>query len=459
MSLDFSYSNGGLFDNGKIKEVAPLMRHSMVAAGDRWRAKNIAAIVPSKEWGFATLTQKDTRYATHGYHRYPAKYIPQLAQKMILAYSRPNDLVIDPFGGCGTTAVEAKINGRRGLAIDINPVAVMISNSKINAIEPSLLNRAIARFWQKHGTLSEQDKHNIMGRAPNEERINYWFRPSEKEALAQILFVINSEKNKASKQFLVCAFSNILKNCSMWHMKSNKPLYHTDKIPSAPVAQFCRQLKTMVRMNGEYWRLLQDRQNGGIDCTVRQGSAVDIPVADDDAHLVVTSPPYVTSYEYADLHQLTALWMGWMSNLPQFRRDFIGSSYTQRTCGGMNSQIASDIVSQLGDKNAAMGSKAAVYFSDMSQVFADIYRVLRAQGHACIVIGDTELRGVKIQNTRVFIDQMENLGFTIRDVFCRQVSSKCIPSTRDNKTGKFTSVKKSDKIAYPTEYIIVAQKQ
>ncbi|MEO0185393.1 MAG: hypothetical protein ABIL20_06315, partial [candidate division WOR-3 bacterium] len=30
-------------------------------------------------WSFQGLTQKDTNYITHGYHRYPAKFIPQLA--------------------------------------------------------------------------------------------------------------------------------------------------------------------------------------------------------------------------------------------------------------------------------------------------------------------------------------------------------------------------------------------
>ncbi len=49
--------------------------------------------------------------------------------------------------------------------------------------------------------------------------------------------------------------------------------------------------------------------------------------------------------------------------------------------------------------------------------------------------------------------------FKIEYIFCWEVISKCISSTRNAKTGKFTNVKNSDKFAYPIEYIIIGQKQ
>ena len=427
-------------------------------AARHW-AQDIASLEPSAEWGFAELTQKDTRYATHGYHRYPAKYIPQLARKLILAHSAPNDLVIDPFGGCGTTAVEAKLKGRRALALDVNPVAVMISRSKIKAINPKLLQNTIQQFWQRFDGLSKENERDAERFCPDKERIDYWFRQSEKLELAKILSVLKEEKVVAHQFFLFCAFSNILKNCSMWSMKSNKPLYQKDKAPSTPAQKFRQQLKAMSKMNAEYWKLLQDSKNNGMSCIAKLGSADSIPVDDGGAKLIVTSPPYVTSYEYADLHQLTALWMKGMDDWREFRKKFIGSSYAQRPQGDMLSPTAEDIVFGLGEKNVALGKKTAVYFTDMAKVFTDFRRVLTARGHACVVIGDTELRGVKIQNTQVFIEQLETLGFVVKDVVRRRVISKCIPATRDAKTGKFASVKKSDKVVYPTEQIIVAQKR
>ena len=415
----------------------------------------LAGVEPSEDWGFASLTRKETGYITHGYHRYPAKFIPQLARKLISDHSQEGDLVVDPFGGCGTTAIEARVNHRRALAVDVNPVAVMISKAKINAIAPGVLRKTIATFWQRHDAAADKGEKLC---ALTNARIDHWFRPSEKRALARILAAINQWRKGNTRNFLTCAFSNILKNCSMWSMKSNKPLHDGKKMPAEPVAQFRRQLCAMTRMNAEYYGLLLGRKAGGIKCDAVLGNAENVEAEKGEVDLVVTSPPYVTSYEYADLHQLPALWLGLVDDLPSFRKDFIGSSYARRAGDILNSATAAKIVDELSEKSHSLSVKAAIYFTDMNRVFGEMRRILRGNGRLCAVIGDTELRGVKIRNTQVFAEQMSNLGFEILDVVARRIISKCIPATRDAKTGKFSSVKASDKLAYPVEYIVVARR-
>ncbi|MCS7227106.1 MAG: site-specific DNA-methyltransferase, partial [Gloeomargarita sp. SKYB31] len=93
-------------------------------------------LVPDPSWAFLELTQKQTSYATHGYHRYPAKFIPQLAARLIQEYSVEGDLVIDPFMGSGTALVEAKLLKRSSVGVDINPVAHLVACAKTQAVEP-----------------------------------------------------------------------------------------------------------------------------------------------------------------------------------------------------------------------------------------------------------------------------------------------------------------------------------
>jgi len=73
-------------------------------------------------WAFADKTRKETSYLTHGYHRYPAKFIPQIVSRLIEKYTKEGDLVVDSFGGCGTTLVESKVMCRSSIGVDINPV-------------------------------------------------------------------------------------------------------------------------------------------------------------------------------------------------------------------------------------------------------------------------------------------------------------------------------------------------
>jgi len=67
---------------------------------------------------------------THGFYRYPARFSPQFAHAVIEAFTKPGDLVLDPFMGGGTTLVEARTLGRRAVGADINSLAVFISKAK-----------------------------------------------------------------------------------------------------------------------------------------------------------------------------------------------------------------------------------------------------------------------------------------------------------------------------------------
>ena len=53
------------------------------------------------------------------------------------------------------------------------------------------------------------------------------------------------------RDFFYCGFSNILKNCSIWLQKSNKPTRDLKKKPTDPFIAFFRQVKTMLRGNAD----------------------------------------------------------------------------------------------------------------------------------------------------------------------------------------------------------------
>ena len=95
----------------------------------------------------------------------------------------------------------------------------------------------------------------------------------------------------------------------------------------------------------------------------------------------------------------------------------------------------------------------------MLETFEETKRVLKRGGRACIVIGNTEFQGVKIDNAEVFQQQFENIGFKTHDIIKREIPSKMLPSTRDTKTGQFVKITdKNLKMAYPTEYILIMEK-
>jgi len=406
-------------------------------------------------WSFSDKTRKDTAYATHGYHRYPAKFIPQIVSRLAEKYTTINDLIVDPFGGCGTTLVESKVMGRPSIAVDINPVAVLITKAKITPFDPIKIEKEFDLLKKRLETYTE----NTKVKSPKHDRIDYWFKPKEKRRLAFIFAEISKIKDQDIQDFFFCGFSNILKNCSIWLQKSNKPTRDPNKIPSEPINAFLKQIKKMLRGNTQLYELLERSKNLKTQSRVFCADARKIPTKDNTVNLIVTSPPYVTSYEYADLHQLTALWLEYTKDLSDFRKRFIGTSYHSKKDLTLNSSIAESIRKELLEIDKKTAEEVSTYFSEMNQVFIEMKRMLKKGGKTCIVVGNTSLKGVKILNAEVFVEQLQNLGLKVADIIKREIPSKNLPSIRDKKTGKFASITDKNKTsAYPTEYILVMQK-
>src|SRR3989344_4416143 len=152
---------------------------------------NFSSLLPNGEWSFREAKRSETNYISHGYHRYPAKFIPQLVHRLILEYTDSGDLVLDPFGGCCTTLVEAKVLGRRSLGFDINPVAKLITDTKTTPINPATLRNSLDQFIQ--------DLRNVETNSAVEhsERTKYWFSQeiiSELDGLYKCILKIKTHK-------------------------------------------------------------------------------------------------------------------------------------------------------------------------------------------------------------------------------------------------------------------------
>lgn len=420
---------------------------------------------PREEWSFRDVGRSQTTAFTHDYHRYPAKFIPQIVHKLIGDYA-PNStqIVCDPFGGCGTTLVEAKLLGHKSVGFDINPVAKLITQTKTTAIRPWTLANSRNKFlkYYENAPLVSYNHH---------QRISYWFDESTIQELDKIYFAIKKIKNHNVRRFFLCSFSHNLKNCSRWLMKSIKPTIDKNKVLPNPKETFLRHLDSMIKKNERFYSTLT--QSGYINIPAkmyRRDSTKKLPIKSETVDLIITSPPYVTSYEYADLHQLSLLWFGddpkhfkkwhrFSNEFIDFRRNFIGTSSKEKKNGEFNSIIGEKIVADLSKIERPLAIDVANYFLDMKRVFAEMYRILKTGKKACIIIGNTSLRGVEILNAQVAAEQMQAVGFQKPVFIKREISNKMITPYRDLESGKFTNKSNPSKTrAYEYEYVVVMEK-
>jgi modification methylase len=88
------------------------------------------------DWTIALCTGEERLRHGNGQKLHPTQKPEALLARVILAASRPGDLVLDPFCGTGTTAAVAKRLGRRSIGIEREASYVRAAAARLAAVEP-----------------------------------------------------------------------------------------------------------------------------------------------------------------------------------------------------------------------------------------------------------------------------------------------------------------------------------
>ncbi len=88
------------------------------------------------DWTFPLCTGGERLKGSDGKKLHPTQKPEALLARVILSASRPDDLILDPFNGTGTTGAVAKRLGRRYVGIERDPKYAKEADKRIKAIEP-----------------------------------------------------------------------------------------------------------------------------------------------------------------------------------------------------------------------------------------------------------------------------------------------------------------------------------
>lgn len=390
----------------------------------------------------------------HHIHAYPAKFPAFIATKALEYANQQNhpiESIADIFCGCGTTAFEARRNNISFWGCDINPVATLIAKTKSRRYQSRRLERYYTAIIKQFEATPIRDLY-LSGN----QRLKYWFKREQYNSLLHLKSIIIDQTPFCSdyKSFFLCAFSNILKATSVWLTKSIKPQVDPDKKCADVLSSFKKQCGLMFLANEEI-----DKFSDAVSEIVTE-NFLDGKTPRPKVDMIITSPPYVTSYEYADLHQLSSLWLGFADDYRELRDGTLGSLHQDynfaREWKRLN-DTGNKIVSLLLDQHKSKAHSVTKYFLDMQAVTNKAYDMLSNKGLALFVIGNTEYKGVRIDNAKHLSESLINTGFSKVFTTKRKISKKILTPYRDS-VGKFSSDSTGRKV-YNEEFIIIGRKE
>lgn len=389
------------------------------------------------------ITSTKVNYFTHGFFKYPCKFIPQIPRWAILKYTKKGQLVLDPFSGSGTTLVEAILNDRVGLAVDFDNLSQLLCKAKT-----TLLSKKQISYLKKIvNSLFVTAKKEVTF-IPDLHNINHWF---PKENIYSLLILKNNIENvfKDTKDediynFLLVCFASIIKKCSYTDNTSPKP-YVSSRIKKQPQAvkiAFYKAFDTYIKNVEEYSSYIVGH------CRILSDDArnINAPKFEGKVDLAITSPPYINAFDYVRSLRLENSWLGYYgdSNITEIKKKQIGTETVPSKI--YSNEIAKTDIAKLDEviKKIYKKDKKRAYivwkfFEDMRKSFKEVNKLLKEDAHYIVVVGNSKIRGFDVPTHELLIEIAETSGYKLENIFSYIIKNRYLRIPRSGRGGFIAS--------------------
>jgi hypothetical protein len=255
-------------------------------------------------WSEAELPERERTKHVHRLHPYLGKFIPQLVETLLERYVAPGGRVLDPFGGSGTTLVQALESGYDAAAADVAGFNVLLMRVKTRPYNLEALRRDLA--WAH----AEAEAFEPRGRYPDDASayVRTWYAPAAAEELLHFRSLVEQT-----------ASTDVLRVVLARAARSARRTTHFDlEFPREPQLEpyWCYKHRRECRPVGEARRFLLRYTMDTLEriesfAAVRSHDNLAEVFHGDSAELdlhgpydgVITSPPYPGLIDYHEQHR------------------------------------------------------------------------------------------------------------------------------------------------------------
>ena len=248
------------------------------------------------------------RAHVHGFHTYPARMHPTTAGRLIRAATAPDALVLDPFCGSGTVLVEAMIAGRRAAGTDLNPLAERLARLKTARLSPGDRDALVAGARAVAAVADERRarRAGATRRYPPEDV--ELFDPHVLLELDSIRSAIAGlELSSSTREALALVLSSILVKLSRRASDTSAGASPRRLAAGYPARLFIRKAEELANRIAALENLVPPEvapAHVALDDAARLRT-----IAASTVDAIVTSPPYVATYDYLEHHALRLRWL------------------------------------------------------------------------------------------------------------------------------------------------------
>lgn len=408
----------------------------------------------------------NTTYLTHAIHNfYPAKFIPQVPRFVIKLFDLKGKIILDPFAGSGTTAVESLITGNSNISNDINPITKFLIDVKTLKLDPENYSSYVSRLNQHIKQMFKSDLEFV----PRWDNINYWYEESILLVLKKIwgyIHNINQNENdiknilSASALYLSRRYSygddgspKLFKSKQkMARMKELTNKFHEFGEELLQKELFKRANEYLDRIihlnlipNLEQKRIISLEENGDKFLMVLDNSIEDLEkiLPEGKIDCIITSPPYIYAQEYFRSTKIDMYWLDIIDDesIRRLTKKEIGQKF--KPCHDLKTELLKiesyknslKIIEKLSNnfKTKENVLRFDAYFNDMLYFVRLSVRLLAKNGILAIFIGEPRVYGHHIKTKDIISEMMIQNNFYLKHTFFDIIKSRHLSKNRLNE--------------------------
>ncbi len=318
---------------------------------------------------------------------YRACFKSQLPKYFIEKFTNEGDIVYDPFGGRGTTAIEAALLGRNFITNDINPLSTLFVKGRLNPpsldqIEERLFTKIkknskvdnidLSMFFEKNTFQEINDLRNyfINKDIKNLDNVDHWIKmiatnrlTGHSKGFFSVYTLPPNQAASAKRQIQI----NLKRNQSPEYKDTSKIILNKSK-----------QLLRKVSLTESENLLKASKKALILECDASKTNKI----PSSSVKLTVTSPPFLNIVNYAQDNWLRA----WFNNIDL-------------------KTLAAKIT---------MSKNLEEWSNKMRGVFAEIYRVSKKDGIVAFEVGEVKNGKINLEDSVIPI--AEKSGFNILEI-------------------------------------------
>jgi len=375
--------------------------------------------------------------AFHDWYRFVLSFPPHLVRDYIHKFGlQPNERLLDPFCGTGTTLVEAKLNGIASVGIEANPMAYFASRVKTDwHINPDkLLNHALAVAEITNRKIASNRTRKLRTLPEDAFKILLKDSISPIPLHKALILLEQLETHKIDvihKYELLGLAKALVFSISNLHFGPEVGVHRTKKVDAPVVESWLNE----VRAIAEDIRLAKTNNVPSIvyNADSRHFNQVLKPCSID---AVFTSPPYPNEKDYTRTTRLESVLLGFIKNkqeLQALKRGLLRSN-TRNIYKGDDDDIwiskfrkIQNIANKIEKRRIEMGKTSGFekqyskvtkqYFGGMARHLSALRPFLKPGAHLGYVVGDqASYLQVMIRTGQLLAEIAESLGYEVMSI-------------------------------------------